>query len=476
MERFRDLSIRLKLTWVGVLGSGLALLLAAVAFVGYEIFTFRQVMVSKLSTQAEIIGLNSAAAVMFDDAQQGAATLGALKSVPQIVAAGIWRPDGRLFATYRRDDATPAFLLAGGSPVPSGHQFDRNRLIVSQPIAWDGEVVGRVAIESDVTELRARVRGHTAIVCLVMIACVLATVPISYRLQRVISEPIQHLVEIAEVVSEEKNYTVRAVPAGRDELGVLVEAFNGMLAQIQQRDAELAAANKELEAFSYSVSHDLRAPLRSIDGFSQALLEDYADRLDDEGREYLQLVREATQDMGHLIDDFLGLARVTRSEMHRELVDCSALANAIATELRRRDPDRNVTFAIADDVRAYGDAKLLRIALENLLGNAWKYTSRHPTARIEFACSDENGTPVFWVRDDGAGFDMAYAQKLFGAFQRLHAASEFEGTGVGLATVQRIVHRHGGRIWAEAAVEQGATFYFTLGDQTRPPEADGATA
>jgi len=232
--------------------------------------------------------------------------------------------------------------------------------------------------------------------------------------------------------------------------------------RVLERTAQLEAANKELESFSYSVSHDLRAPLRSIDGFSLALLEDLGDKLGLQGKDYLRRVREATQRMGQLIDDLLNLARVTREEMRREPVDLSALARSIATDLKRTQPDRQVAFAIADGVVAKGDAHLLRVALENLLGNAWKFTSKQPRTRIEFGVDRQNGTPAYFVRDDGAGFDMAYSGKLFGAFQRLHSNKEFEGTGIGLATVKRVIRRHGGRVWAESLVGQGATFYFTL--------------
>jgi signal transduction histidine kinase len=232
--------------------------------------------------------------------------------------------------------------------------------------------------------------------------------------------------------------------------------------EIRTSNQQLEVANKELEAFSYSVSHDLRAPLRSIDGFSQALLEDYAEKLDEEGKDYLLRVRASTQRMGELIDDMLNLSRVTRREMRRERVDLSAMAHALAAKLQQSAPDRQVDFVIADGLSAEGDARLLRIVMDNLLGNAWKYASKHPRARIEFGFAQNNGQSAYFVRDDGAGFDMAYADKLFGAFQRLHRQTEFSGTGIGLATVQRIMHRHGGRVWAEGEVEKGATFYFTL--------------
>ena len=232
--------------------------------------------------------------------------------------------------------------------------------------------------------------------------------------------------------------------------------------RVRERTAQLEAANRELEAFSYSVSHDLRAPLRGIDGWTLAFLEDYAHRLDDQGRTYLERVRTETQHMGQLIDDMLSLSRVGRAEMQREPVDLTALARAIIGRLRETGPERRVEFVIQEGLTAVGDPQLLEIALSNLLDNAWKFTGKRPGGLIEFGRIHQEGQPVFFVRDNGAGFDPAYADKLFGAFQRLHKASEFPGTGIGLATVQRIVHRHGGRVWAEAAVDRGATFYFTL--------------
>ncbi len=242
-----------------------------------------------------------------------------------------------------------------------------------------------------------------------------------------------------------------------------IRKLNEQLEQrVQRRTAQLKAFNRELEAFSYSVSHDLRAPLRSIDGFSKILLEDYADELDEEGSGYLGRVRAASQRMGQLIDDLLDLSRMTRSDMRRESVDLSALAESFAEELKRTQSERRVEFLIERGLLVEGDRSLLRVVLENLLRNAWKFTGKQTRARIEFGASEQEDTRAYFVRDDGAGFDMAYADKLFGAFQRLHGASEFEGTGIGLATVQRIIHRHGGRVWAEGRVGHGATFYFTL--------------
>ena len=232
--------------------------------------------------------------------------------------------------------------------------------------------------------------------------------------------------------------------------------------RVSQRTTQLESANKELEAFAYSVSHDLRAPLRGIDGFSQALMEDYGDKLDEDGRHYLSRVRAGTQRMGLLIDDLLRLSRVSRAQMEHGPVDLSAAAKAVLAELRQQEPGRSVTTRVQEGLAATGDPHLLRIALDNLLGNAWKYSGRTEGARIEMGIAETGEGRAFFVKDNGAGFDMAYAHKLFGVFQRLHSAEEFPGTGIGLATVARIVHRHGGRIWAKGEPGKGATFYFTL--------------
>lgn len=239
--------------------------------------------------------------------------------------------------------------------------------------------------------------------------------------------------------------------------------FNEELEErVRRRTAQLEAFNSELEAFSYSVSHDLRAPLRAIDGFSQILLEDYKDTLNEEGRDYLRRTKDASQRMGQLIDDLLDLSRVTRGEMGRERVDLSDLARKIVNELGRVQPGRQVEVVIEQGLVANGDGRLLRVVLENLLGNAWKFTRDQPHPRIELGTLEYESTQAYFVRDNGVGFDMAYADKLFGAFQRLHNMGEFEGTGIGLATVQRIIHRHGGRVWAKGEVGKGATFIFTL--------------
>jgi light-regulated signal transduction histidine kinase (bacteriophytochrome) len=247
-----------------------------------------------------------------------------------------------------------------------------------------------------------------------------------------------------------------------------------LLAQSEQAALELAETraelvrelehkNRELESFSYAVSHDLRAPLRRIDSFSRAVLESQGKRLDDEGRKFLSRVREASQQMSQLIDDVLYLSRVTRTELREQEVDLSEVAELVVSRLQEGQPNRPVEVKIRPGVVVTGDAQLLKIALENLLQNAWKFTGKQTEPRIEFGLTQTSGEPTYFIRDNGAGFEMTYAARLFGPFQRLHSQQEFPGSGIGLATVQRIIHRHGGKVWAEGLVGQGATFYFTLG-------------
>jgi signal transduction histidine kinase len=482
MFSFRNLPIKYKLTLLSVLASSSALILACASFVTYDMQTFRAEMVQQLSTQAKIVGYNSAAALLFHDSKSANETLAALSAEPDIVAAGIYSPAGKSFAIYRQngDESATALPAALQATNKAEHRFAGGYLELLRPIIYQGENVGAIHIRASLGAMKTRLLRYIGIAAMVLLISIPASILISQRLQQRISRPIAALAETAKTISRDKDYSVRATANSRDEVGHLVLTFNDMLARIQEQNAELQrardemeqhviartaqleAANKELESFSYSVSHDLRAPLRGIDGFSQALLEDYGDRLDAQGKSYLQRVRAASQRMAELIDDMLSLSRVSRGEMKSETVNLGALAQSIAAELQSADRRRTVEFTIAAGLVVRGDTRLLRVVLENLLRNAWKFTGKNSMAKIEVGVDRQNGQPVYFVRDDGAGFDMAYAEKLFGAFQRLHSSTEFQGTGIGLATVQRVIRRHGGRVWAESKVGQGATFYFTL--------------
>jgi|GEM_PF-6249011 len=320
------------------------------------------------------------------------------------------------------DDSPPQAVGSqpGGSPPPHGRPVES---LLAVPVIDGDEVTGMVAVAG-------RAGGYT----------------------RADQETLSRLVAIMNVSRRYRQVLVEARLTSAD-----------LERAVRERTAELEAANRELESFAYSVSHDLRAPLRAIDGFSTTVVDEYGDTLDERGRHYLDRVRAAAQRMSRLIDDLLRLSRLSRVETNFEYVDLSGMAHQLVEELRSDEPDRDAEILIADGLVARGDPTLLAAALGNLLSNAWKFTSREDLARIELGASFDHGEPVFFVRDNGAGFDMAHADNLFGVFRRLHSDDEFPGTGVGLATVQRIVSRHGGRVWAEAAVGRGATFYFTLG-------------
>ena len=481
----RNWPIKRKLTAILLLISGLVLLLTSAAFVTYDLVTFRRTLRIHLATRSRILAANATAALAFANEADATEILAALQYDPHMVAAALYRRDGRVLATY--PTAAPADLIPA-APEPDGDRFEGGRLVAFTPVAQGAnERLGTLYIASDTKAVTDAFRLSGIIAVVVLAIAMLAAYTLAALLQGRITAPILALVDTASSVSIRQDYSVRAPQFGEDELGKLADAFNQMLSRIEEqqnelqqhakileqrvaertrelekRAVELQAANSELDAFSYSVSHDLRAPLRSIDGFSQVLLEDYSAQLDESGRDSLQRVRAASQRMAALIDDLLKLARVTRAEMRTEHVDLSRMAENIVVDIQRGTPERQVEVAITPGLQARGDSRLLRVALENLLRNGWKYTGKQPKPRVEFTTVDQNGDRVFVIKDNGAGFDMKYADKLFGVFQRLHSSAEFEGTGVGLATVRRIINRHGGRIWAEGAVDQGASFYFTL--------------
>lgn len=479
------LTISGRLTRMNLMVSGIALLLAALAFFTYDLISFRQSLVVNLETAAQIIGENSITALTFNDPQSAATTLQGLRRSPDVVSAELVTEDGSVFATYEAPGEEVVRSSRRLRPDQMEHDWITGRhLVLGHRIMMDGKSLGVVYISATLQEIGQRARHYLLIALSILILCMIAALLISAAAQRLVAEPIISLASTARSITSEKDYSVRAPPAnGATEITDLTSAFNEMLQQIGKRDAalmeardvleerveertaELQAANRELEAFSYTVAHDLRGPLDSIAGIAFLLSNAGKHGQDGETKEMLERLQLSTHNMAALIDDLLNFARASTVPLKKDEVSLSEMARAIAEELKSAEPERKVDFQIAELPPVQADAGLMRVVMDNLVRNAWKYTSHHEKACIELGAKLQNGRMVYFVRDDGAGFDPKHSGEIFQPFHRLHSKSEFPGTGVGLATVQRILARHGGEIWAESRVEKGATFYFTLGPE-----------
>jgi signal transduction histidine kinase len=474
---FRDMPVGRKLMAIILLVSGTVSVLTCATLLTYDYLTFRQTTRQGLTTLGEIIANNSTAALAFQNQDDAREILTAIKAEPHIGSAALYDAAGRIFAKYPADRPDGAFP---DRPGPDGYRFTESRLSGFQAVAVDRRRVGTLYLESDLAAMGERLWIYGRVLALLIVVSFLLAFSLSALLQRGISRPIGALTETAEIVSR-GDYSVRATKLGGGELGLLTDSFNRMLEEIQKlneeleqrvvkRTAQLQAANKELEAFSYSISHDLRAPLRHIDGFAQLLQRHLGPSLDATGQRHVTTIIESAKRLGRLIDELLVFSRMGRAEIHQRSVALRPLVDEVVSELQPEIQDRRVQWLIGGLPSVRGDAVMLRQVWANLLGNAVKYSRQRTETRIEIGHRvDPADGHVFSVRDNGAGFDMKYADKLFGVFQRLHTAKEFEGTGIGLANVQRIVQRHGGRVWAEARVDEGATFYFTVPDS---PGAD----
>lgn len=472
------ISIRQKLLAVMAITTVSALLFAVLAMVVYDLRNYGDTVKQDIETQTDLLASSSSAALSFDDPTAARENLRVLHHRERISAAAIYNARGAVFATYSRGGAERRFPEV---PSEEGIHVEGDQLISFKRVVENDEVLGTAYIRADY-RFTQRVTDYLVIASLVLIAALLVAVLMSLRLQAIITRPILSVAAIAREVVTKNDVSLRAPKTSDDEVGALTDAFNSMLDEIEtrraeiiqlndeleerisQRTAELEQSNLELESFSYSVSHDLRSPLRAIVGFSDALEEELPD-LPPEARRLFERIRAATRRMAQRIDGLLNLAHVSRRPLTVQMVDLGGIASETIDELRQRDPDRSVEAVIEPELVARGDPKLLRAVLENLIENAWKFTSETPSPRIEIGTVGAEGETVYFVKDNGAGFDMAFVDKLFTAFSRLHANDEFPGTGIGLATVQRIVQRHGGRIWVEAAPGEGAALYFTLGER-----------
>jgi light-regulated signal transduction histidine kinase (bacteriophytochrome) len=367
---------------------------------------------------------------------------------------------------------------------------------VVSPILFEGKVQGSVYIQSRLQELSDRLKRYLSIVGAVFLVSLITAILMSLRIRRSVADPIVRLAETAQTVSRQRNYSLR-MPAtsNRDELASLINTFNDMLEQIEARDdalqeahnslewrvqertAQLNAANEELEAFSYSVSHDLRAPLRHMSAFSQLLTEEYGATLQPDALHYLDRIQQSAKRMGELVDDLLKMAQISRRALSSVKTDLNSLLNDVLKDLQPECAKRDIRWQIGELPSVECDPGLMKQVFMNLVSNAVKYSRRRETAVIEVGLTtEEDGTAVIFIRDNGAGFDQRYADKLFGVFQRLHRADEFEGTGVGLATVQRIIKRHGGKIWGIGELDKGSTFFFTLAAIGRNSKSSSMTS
>ncbi len=425
-----------KLTVLNLLTAALALCIAGALLILQEFFQLRKDLAGNLDTLSHVIADNSTASLAFGDARAAGETLRSLRALPNVTAAALYGSDGRLFAAYRRDERGADDRLV----PPTQFQADLNlagQMAVARGVTLDGRPLGSVLIRSDLRALRGRLLGYGVGLLAALMAALGAAYLLMSRLRRRLAEAEEHL-----------------------------QAMNETLEQrVAERTRQLEIANRELESFSYSVSHDLRAPLRAINGFSQIILETESERISNEGKALFDRVVRNSNRMGQLIDDILEYSRAGRSQLERTKADMDALVRAIVRECGEDYPSAVVDCMPLPTVEA--DRAMLRQILENLIGNAFKYSARNEHPRIEIGAQTVAGETVFHVRDNGVGFDMRYAGKLFGMFQRMHAESHFPGTGVGLAIVKRLVERHGGRIWAESEAGRGTTFYFTLGAPSR---------
>lgn len=477
-------SVSGRLMWMNVVVSGTVLVLAVIAFFTYDLISFRQNLIRNLETSAQIVGANSVSALLFDDPQSAATTLEALRNSPDVRNATLVTSDGQVFAEYRRDGQRGAAAMT--LPAMTRGRADQewvqgSHVMLAHRIVFQGRAEGTVFIAAELQETGRRARQYLIIALAVLLVCMAAGVLIGSRVRKMVARPIAALAETARQVSRERDYAVRAPPhTDNDEIAVLIESFNEMLVQIQERDtalrgardqletrvqertAALRAANRELEAFSYTVAHDLRGPLDAVQGMVYILQTLDREHREEDRDEILGQLHQATHNMTALIDDLLNLSRASTTALKREPVRLTDLAWQIAGDLKRGEAGRAVEFRIEKVPEIEADGGLMRVVLDNLIRNAWKYTSRHEKACIEFGAIRQRGETLFYVRDDGAGFDPKMNDQLFQPFHRLHSRSEFPGTGIGLATVQRILERHGGRVWAEGAVEKGATFWFTV--------------
>ncbi|MGC1463906.1 MAG: ATP-binding protein [Terracidiphilus sp.] len=487
----RRRSIASMLTWMNVLVSGIALTLVYVSFLAYNLYSFRKSAIQNFSDDAQIVGANSVAAIVFDDKLSAETTLSALSNSNDIVAAAIYTEGPVPFAEYPVNGT----VVVDRRPLRGTGKLEQwtsgADILVASRIDFQGKPIGVVYLQARLNGLKQQAIEYAAIAGCILLICLAVALMVGSFFRKILAQPVVSLASTARLVSRYRDYSLRFEPdRSYNELASLTDAFNEMLTEIQQRDkalehaktsleqrveertAQLLAANRELEAFSYTVAHDLRSPLQAISNLCFLIRKvDQADSPDERAPMLAQL-GASVEVMSSMIDDLLDLSRSTSTPLHSKQLDLSLLAKSILEGLMRAHPERQVETHVQPRCQVNADPGLMQVVMQNLLRNSWKFSERVTQARIEFGCMREGEITVYFVRDNGAGFDQRQAERLFKPFERLHAASDYPGTGIGLATVERIIHRHGGDVWAEGEVDKGATFYFTL--EPRKPQTAGA--
>ncbi len=473
----KDAPIRRKVTVVSMSTALIALLLTAATFIVIDFLNTRDSLAERMSSLAAVVSTNSQGALAFDDTDRAAKNLDGLRSVEEVDYAALIKLEVdstvSVLADYLKPDAGYSQFVPS-VPKTSSAEFTFDELLIFQPVEIQGELVGSLFLKVNLSVVYGRIWTFAGIMLAVLVLVLLLTFLVSGRFHRVITTPLDSLVTTARSVTDNHDYSVRANKFGNDEVGLVIDAFNEMLidlqelhhdleVRVQKRTSQLQQAVTELESFSYSVSHDLRAPLRAVDGFSSALLEDYSDNISEEQRRYLEIIKQSAKQMGALIDGLLAFSRLGRREVSMSEFSISSIAHQAANELELSGSFDIGCLTIKDVPKAYGDSTMVRQVLTNLLSNAYKFTADEPTRNIVLGGDTyDSEFNRYYLKDNGVGFEMKYADKLFGVFQRLHHNSEFEGSGVGLAIVERVITRHGGKVWAESVPGQGATFFFTL--------------
>jgi signal transduction histidine kinase len=476
----RNLNLRNKLILMQGTTALIAVLTTCIIFVLNDVKIYKQSSVSNKYSIAEIIGTNSIAALRFDDNKGAEKILHDLRNNQTILNAHLFDRNGNLFARYDTK-GEEQFSFPTDKSLYENETFVGAQFYVEYPIIENRELLGRVLLRGQITGLTTIIFTYLKAAGLVLFIGIVVALIISVFLQQTISNRLLSLVTKTEQVSDTGNYSIRMSVSGNDEISTLSKAFNGMMEQIEEmeknlkeanvyleqrvkeRTTELETANKEMESFSYSVSHDMRAPLRTINGYSKIIEKNYAHLFDADGKEVLKTINDEAVRMGRLIDDLLAFSRLGRQDVKKTNVDMNELVAKSLSEVKKsEEAAEHAEIKIDNILPARCDANLMQQVFINLLSNAIKYSSKQEFPQVHVSSYSERRKNVYFVKDNGAGFDMKYYNKLFGVFQRLHTQEEFKGTGIGLAIVQKIILRHGGDIWAESAEGKGATFYFSL--------------